>query len=103
MVVILIILLLLFWIVSVVNCEVLTERHGSEFIEVSENLKKTIKIDAWKVIKYSERYAEVYFYSEYGGILVSLDFVDGKWEVCEWEASWSKMGSADDIVWPYIR
>jgi hypothetical protein len=98
-----IILLGLFWAASIINCEILTDKYGEEFLDASINLRNTIKIDAWKVLDYSEDYAEVYFYTEYGGALISFDFVDGEWKERNWKASWSTTGSADDFIWPYIH
>ena len=97
-------LFLLAWPASIIRCEILTARHGEEFAQASAELEQVVKPnDGWKVITYSECYAEVYFYSEFGGELVAFDLKDGQWVERTWIASWSASGSADDIIWPYFR
>ncbi len=92
-----------FWIASFIHCEYLTATYGHEFEDVHEELSQIVIPSKWKVLKFSESYAEVYFYSKEGGVVVSLNFENQKWTIDEWIATWSKTGSADDLIWPYIR
>lgn len=56
-----------------------------------------------KVLRYSEQKASVYYVGEAGGTVLAFDKQEDSWILSEWEACWSKTGSADDIIWPYIR
>lgn len=97
-------LLLVFWLGSVVKCEILTLLHGQEFDQL---WKGTALADPeyWKVLEYHADHAGVYYVGpdDQGGTV--LYFVrDGEnWVLDGWGPYWSKYGSADDIVWPYIR
>ena len=91
------------WGASVIKCEILTSNHKEDFREASAEIAEIMKFDDWKVLKYSQRYAEVYYYSDGGGAVISYDQINGTWVERTWEATWSATGSADDIIWPYIR
>lgn len=95
--------LMLFWVGSILYCEYLTYTYGHEFEIVHEEISHTILPSKWKVIKRSETYAEVYFFSDHGGVLVSCNKENGEWKLDMWKAAWSKGGTADDLIWPYIR
>lgn len=92
-----------FWGASILKCESLTADHKAEFQETGTEIARVIKFDDWKVLKYSNGYAEVYYYSDGGGAVISYDEINGEWIERDWEAAWSATGSADDIIWPYIR
>ena len=96
-------LLILFWVGSVVYCEALTARYGEEFANAAEDIAQIVKVDQWKVLSYSENYAKIYYTSDYGGTVISYVREDGDWDYLDWEADWSIDGSADDLIWPYIR
>ncbi|MBR5310160.1 MAG: hypothetical protein IKU42_03450 [Oscillospiraceae bacterium] len=102
---IVIVLPLIVWGVSILKCEILTSFYGDEFVN-QEKISNTIgKTEYLKVLEYSDSSARVYY--------ISHDFLSGEvftfineneeWFVDEWEKTiWSKHGSADDFIWPYI-
>lgn len=95
---------IVFWIGSIVNCEILTRQHGSEFDGLWQD---TMLIDPeyWKVLSYSDESASVYFVAPEGkgGTVLHFQRNGNDWILFEWGPNWSKTGSADDIIWPYIR
>lgn len=92
-----------FWGVSILKCESLTADHKAEFQEASTEIAGVMRFDDWKVLKYGDGYAEVYYYADGGGAVISYDKINGEWTERDWEAVWSATGTADDVVWPYIR
>lgn len=103
-IILIVIAFLLFWFGSIIYCELATSLHKEEFNDAMCEIKNIVKVDGLKVIRYSKQRAKVYFYSSSGGVLVSyIKNANGIWEEAEWEKSWSKTGSADDFIWPYIR
>lgn len=100
----LVVIFLLVWGVSILHCEILTRKYKMEFDKACTEIQAVIKVEDLKVIKYSEHYAEIYYTSPHGGALVSYVRQAGTaWTMQEWKAAWSDSGSADDIIWPYIR
>ena len=93
----------LFWAVSIARCEYLTLMYGQEFKSAYEEIRQIIAPSKWKVLDFSESSSKVYFYSDKGGVVVTLIYKNEKWTIDKWTASWSKTGSADDLIWPYFR
>ena len=60
-----------------------------------------------KVIEYSDDHAKVYsvFENELnkGGDIYYFKCNNNNWEFDHLETVWSKMGSADGFIWPYVR
>ena len=96
-------LFLLFWLGNVLYCEALTAKYGDEFEDASRDVAQIMQFDDWKVLRYTEDYAEVYYYSDGGGCVISYRIENGMWQEQDWVAAWSDTGSADDLIWPYIR
>ena len=111
-----------FWVGSIIHAEILTFRHGYKFEEIHYEEPRIYNsigaLEYLKVLSYSETTARVYFvtvnrcgglaFSEIGDRLGGHIFIfsneDGHWEVAEQErVVWSKTGSADGFLWPYIR
>ena len=45
----------------------------------------------------------MYYYDDRWGSTVRFEKIDDQWILESWgEKNWSKMGSADDIIWPYV-
>lgn len=95
---------LVFWFGSIAFCEVTTMLHGDEFLAAMDEITPIMNVEKLKVVNYSDQTAKVYFYSGSGGALVVYrKTTDGIWAQEGWEKTWSKTGSADDYIWPYIR
>lgn len=93
---------LLIWVGTIVKCEILTMRHGSEFLMFDEvNLA-----EKFKILKYNNDFARIYCVSKNraSGNIFTFRKVGGKWNYDKWEHGvWSKSGTADGFIWPYIR
>ncbi len=98
---------LMVWAANVIYCDNLTAKHYDEFTTCAEDMNRIWwNIVGWKVLKYSNDYAEVYFYCETdgkldGGVVVAYQKNGESWDKLRELASWSKHGSASDGVWPY--
>lgn len=94
------------WLAAFLKCEILTHQYGGEFAETYRENTMLCEPEYWKVLEYNEDFARVYYVGEgrcYGNIL-RFKKVNGTWKYDLWEATvWSKTGSADGYVWPYIR
>lgn len=100
------ILFLVVWGVSILKCEILTSKYGNQFEVVYQENTMIGNIEYLKVLNYTSDTAQVYFVSENrtGGNILSFSKQNGKWKYDKWERTvWSKTGSADGFIWPYIR
>ena len=99
-------LFLLIWSASILKCEFLTYRYGYQFETIYRENTMMGDIDYLKVLSYSNSTARVYYVSKNraaGDILV-FSKQNGEWKYDYWDWTvWSKTGSADNFVWPYIR
>ena len=97
--------LLGYWMGSFMKCEVLTKKYGHQFEAFTDAVGPT-EIRYCKVLNYNKRlFAEVYYVEkdrEFGYIKVFI-FKHDRWVPIGWDAVWSRTGSADGFVWPYIR
>lgn len=103
--IIIIILPLAVWGVSLLKCEILTSLHGEEFTEVYRENTMMGDIEYLKVLDYSDSSARVYYVSHdyLSGDVLTFSNENGEWKYESWERTvWSKTGSADGFLWPYI-
>ncbi len=101
---VLIIFFSIFWISAIIKCEVLTLQHWTEFEGLEEATNMISNSETIKVLEYSDSSARVYYKNHEGGNVLIFTKQDGEWVYSEWERTvWSRTGSADDIIWPYIR
>lgn len=91
----------LFWMISLVNCEVLTLFHANEFVNKEIETNLLLPADRIKVLEYSSNMARVYYINKYNGNVLTFERKDCKWERSEWKTIWSKSGSASGVIWPY--
>lgn len=93
-----------FWLISYFKCEIQTIKYGNEFEKLYEETGMIDSVDYLKVLKYSEEEAKVYYVSKNikGDIIYFIKSTEG-WKLKNWISVWSKYGSADNILWPYIR
>ena len=110
-IILLLILVLLLepWILSLVRCEVLTAKYaGADMLKAIDAHGMTNETEVLKVLEYKPySYCKVYAKSDESGdvFILRYTFEDEKpdWEVIVWNTVWSKAGSADGFIWPYIR
>ena len=103
-VIIIVCLPILFWIGSLIKCEVLTTLHHGEFQSIYKDKTNLEEIDYLKVLHYHDDYAEVYYVSlnKSSGEVITYHKVDDEWAQKEWRTIWSgRGGSASGVIWPY--
>ncbi|MCM0666563.1 hypothetical protein [Flavobacterium tyrosinilyticum] len=83
----------------------MTWKHGSEFLIPKEVSSMIGGVSSKKVLEYSNDSAIVYLISseKSSGDTICFIIIDGKWIFSNWRTVWSKTGSADGFIWPYIR
>ena len=95
---------LLFWIGSILRCEVLTSQHKEEFATLYKLTNMIGSVDYLKVMDYSDSKARVYYVTKKdSGNLITFVKQKGQWKLKKWATIWSHYGSADGFVWPYFR
>ena len=101
----------LYWICSVAVCEYNTYKYGEIFRNTKihdiggEGYLDDCNI---KVLNYNNDYAKVYavFENELNEVGLLYYFIkndNGNWVFDYYDAVYSKRGSADGYIWPYIR
>ena len=105
----LVILLLAIWVAAVINANILTAVHGSEFRDL-----ETIGFDGmhpWgsdpslRVLSYSKNKATAYYYGKMGGEKALFSKMNGQWSYERNTLAWSNYGGTADnyFVWPYYK
>ena len=98
------IMLIMLWMSSFIKCEILTARYKNEFIGQYKQTNMISNVDYFKILKYTDDVATVYYVSKNSaGNVVFFTKENGLWVMKQWETVWSKTGSADGFIWPYIR
>jgi hypothetical protein len=93
-----------YWLISIIKCEYLTSKHGEEFFRLELQTNLLDQAEILKVLYYSEVTATVYFKSNLGGNILEFRKNNNIWVLNRWISTvWSKQGSADGFMWPYIR
>lgn len=96
--------LCLFWVGSILKCEILTLQYGKQFDGLYEQTRMIDEVDYWKVMEYSDSTARVYYVTkQVFGNIVTFEKQNGQWQMKVWECVWSHYGSASDFIWPYVR
>lgn len=100
-----IVITILLWLIAIVQCEMLTLHHGSEFDNRWQEYTMLDEPQQLKVLEYNENTAKIYLFNSDGGdvLFFSRYSQTSDWSFESWETIWSKTGSADGFVWPYIR
>ena len=96
------------WLVNLFHCEILTAKYYDENLLEACNANGMVEVDTVKILDCKPfSYCKVYGKSEDAGniffMLYDSKSNDTKWRVVYWDTIWSKSGSADGFVWPYIR
>lgn len=95
---------MIFWIGSLIKCELLTCVHGSEFTIPDEVTSWIGNSGSTKIIGYSDQSAKIYYYYLNDYYSVEIDFIKNNsiWQYKTWRSVWSS-GSADGASWPYFH
>ena len=103
--VIVLVAFLLIWGISILKCEILTYQYGNQFEEIYRRNTMLGDVDYFKVLNYTNDGARVYYVSKNrsGGNILNFYKDNDNWCCDSWNTVWSKTGSADGFIWPYIR
>lgn len=94
---------LIVWGGSLIKCEVNTFMYGNQFHDEYKQTNMISGTQKLKVLKYSENKAKIYYSNkEYGNIII-FEKKNNKWIMDTWDTVWSRTGSADGFIWPYVR
>ncbi len=92
------------WSASIIKCELLTVQHWKEFEGLDEATNIVKRSETVKVLDCSDISARIYYRDRDGGIILRFIKQDGEWVYDKWERTvWSRTGSADGFLCPYIR
>ena len=91
------------WGASLLVCELQTALYKNEFNDNYQEYVLFNPTESIKVLKYTSNKAEVYYSDYEGGDIIYWNRIDGKWVYQSWKTIWSRSGSADGFIWPYIR
>jgi len=96
---------IVFWCCSWIKCEYLTSSYGKEFEHLWKQDAAMQEPEYIKVLKYDNHRASVYYVSpdKRGGTVLYFTRSEDCWVIDGWGPYWAYMGSADDLIWPYIR
>ena len=89
--------------ISLIKCEILTNRYASDFEFAYQNNTMLGKMESFKVLECDGQTAQVYYIEDGKTLAHVLTFekVDGNWEEISWWCVWSTTGSASEVIWPY--
>lgn len=105
-VLLLLVIFLCIWLGAVAKCEYLTIRYGDQFQDAYRKYTMLSRPDYMKILEYGDDRAVVYYVKRGAGgdtLIFERDDEQSDWEFISWITVWSRSGSADDFVWPYIR
>lgn len=86
--------------------EILTIQHMEEFNNLYKVNSILNEIEYMKIMNYSKQSAEVYYVAKDKKAGLLYKFIkedDDAWRLTQWDAIWSKSGSADNFIWSYYR
>jgi hypothetical protein len=92
-----------YWSLTILHCEYLTFKYGSEYVGLEEQTKMLPEAANLKVLYRGKYYSAVYYRAEDWGDILYFSNTGNGHKLIEWETIWSKGGSADDFMWPYLR
>ncbi|MBQ9914659.1 MAG: hypothetical protein IJO50_00800 [Clostridia bacterium] len=95
-----VLLFVIFWLGSLIKCEIVTALHGDEFLGLEQ-----VETSEFKILNYKKDFARIYcVYDDAVANVYTFIKQDGVWVYDEWETTvWSTRGTADGFVWPYIH
>lgn len=92
-----------FWISSLVKCEVLTQKYYDDFALAYTQNTMLGDMEYFKVLRCDGETADVYYVSKdrAGADILAFENRSGNWVETSWETVWSTSGSASEVVYPY--
>ena len=94
---------IVFWVGSLIKCEILTNKYYDDFEYASTNTTILGEIEYFKVLNCDNKKAEIYYVSKgmTGGDVLTFEKENDIWTQTNWETVWSTTGSASSVIYPY--
>ena len=94
---------IVFWISSLIRCEILTQKYFDDFKQAYTQNTMLGEIEYFKVLNFNGNTAEVYYVSQgmTDANLLTFENKNGTWTEISWKTIWSSSGSASKIIYPY--
>ncbi len=103
LVIVVIALPIIFWVSSLIKCEILTYKHYQDFENAYKQNTMLGEMEYFKVLYCDGDKAEVYYVGK--GItdanILTFEKANGSWVETSWEVIWSVSGSASEVIYPY--
>ena len=94
---------ILIWILSLVKCEILTQKYYDDFEYAYAQNSMLGEMEYFKVLRCDDNSADVYYVSKgmTGANALSYENINGTWKETSWNTIWSTTGSASGVIYPY--
>ena len=98
-----IILPVMFWVNTLIKCEILTQKYYDDFKKAYTQNTMLGEMEYFKVLTCNENTAEVYYVSKgmTSANVFSFSNNNGIWIQTSWKTIWSASGSASEVIYPY--
>lgn len=93
----------IFWVLSLIRCEMLTQKYYDDFSKAYMQNTMIEDIEYFNVLSCNENTAKVYYITKNMtvGNVLEFEHKNNNWTQTSWNTIWSKTGSASDIIYPY--
>ena len=94
---------IVFWVSSLIKCEVLTQKYFDDFENAYAQNTMLEEMEYFKVLQCNGNTAEVYYVSKgkTGANVLSFEKINDTWVETDWQTIWSTSGSASEVIYPY--
>ena len=98
-----IILPIVFWVNTLIKCEILTKKYYDDFNQAYTQNTMLGEMEYFKVLTCNGNTADVYYVSKgmTSANVLTFSNNNGKWIQTSWKTIWSTSGSASDVIYPY--
>ncbi len=92
-----------FWVSSLINCEILTNQYFEDFEKAYTQNPMLGEMEYFKILHCDDNTAEVYYVSQgmKDANVLSFENHNGTWTQTSWQTIWSTSGSASGVIYPY--
>ena len=101
--VIVILIPIIFWVSSLIKCEILTQKYFDDFEQAYTQNTMLGEMECFKVLNCNGSTAEVYYVSKEmtDANVLTFENKSDTWTEISWRTIWSASGSASEVIYPY--
>ena len=101
--VIVILIPIIFWVSSLIKCEILTQKYFDDFEQAYTQNTMLGEMEYFKVLSCNGSTAEVYYVSKEmtDANVLTFENKSDTWTEISWRTIWSASGSASEVIYPY--